>query len=190
VDRSIGLLLDAVPNNTLLIVTSDNGFLLGEHPWRGKNVPYNESIRVPLVLRCVRCPLVEPGTEDLRIALNIDLAGTILDALAFHRTPSLRSTWPPAEPLAPVGRSLLRDRWTRTAFVLEHLGTPGGIPSYCGVRTADHLFVHYADGFEEVYDERRDPWEMDNIAADQLAPTDTLRAQAVALCDPVPPGFA
>ena len=189
VDRSIGLLLDAVPDNTLVILTSDNGFLLGEHRWRGKNVPYNESIRVPLVLRCVRCRLVEPASEDPRFALNIDFAATILDAAGLPRDTPTAIDVTTREPVAPAGRSLLRDRWVRTAFVLEHVGRLDKVPSFCGVRSADHLFVHYADGFEEVYDEQADPWEMDNIAGEEAAPTDALRAQAVALCDPVPPGF-
>jgi arylsulfatase A-like enzyme len=189
VDRSIRMLMKAVPDNTLVILTSDNGFLLGEHRWWGKSVPYNEALRVPLVLRCVRCSLIEPATKDRRVALNIDLAATILDAAGLPRDTPTAIRAATGERIAPEGKSLLRHGWDREGFVVEHLGDGGKAPSLCGIRTSDYLFVHYADGFEEVYDERVDPWEMENIAGTAEVPTDDLRARAIVLCDPVPPGF-
>ena len=78
----------------------------------------------------------------------------------------------------------------REYVLLEHvMGPRGGVPSYCGVRSKRYLFVHYADGFEEAYDYTSDPWELDNIARNRPALTQTLRDEAMALCDPTPPGF-
>jgi arylsulfatase A-like enzyme len=190
VDRSIGMILDSVPDNTLVVLTSDNGYLWGEHRWWGKIVPYNESLRVPLVATCIGCSLLDPGAQDDRLVSNIDLAVTLLDAAGLPRDTPTAIRVGTDDPIPPGGRSLLRPGWTRDALVLEHWSSDGTVPSYCGIRTPEHLFVHYQDGFEEVYDEVADPWETSNIAGETGALADVLREQAVALCDPVPPGFA
>ena len=63
-------------DDTVFLYTSDNGLSWGEHRWTKKEVPYEESIRVPLVIRFDG--RAEPHVED-RMALNIDLAPTIAD---------------------------------------------------------------------------------------------------------------
>ena len=85
VDRAVGRILDALEvtgrlDNTLVILTSDNGLLHGEHRWTKKEAPYEEAIRVPLVLRWDAAGW-EAGAEWPGVfALNIDLAPTIADA--------------------------------------------------------------------------------------------------------------
>src|SRR5205823_2983710 len=66
-------------SNTLIAFTSDNGFMWGEHRWVGKNAPYEESIRVPMV---VRFDAQEPavGVSDPHLVGNVDLAPTFAAA--------------------------------------------------------------------------------------------------------------
>jgi arylsulfatase A-like enzyme len=68
-------------DNTLLIFTSDNGFMLGEHRLLTKNVPYKQSIGVPLLMRGPGVPRHKTRNES---ALMIDLAPTIADVARAH----------------------------------------------------------------------------------------------------------
>ena len=183
-DRAVGAILDALARtgrrrDSVVIVMSDNGFMWGEHRLKGKNAPYDTSSRIPLALR-----YDAKGWRGVRagVVANIDLAPTIA-RLARVGHPATDGV-----SLVPMLRAGSR---VRDALLLEHVSGPGGgIPSFCGVRTRHHLFVHYADGFEELYDYRVDPWELDNIARVDPGFTGSFRRRTRALCDPVPPGFA
>ena len=129
--------------------TSDNGFMTGEHRLAaGKIVPYEPSIRVPLL---IRGPGFPAGTVRTRPVWNGDLAPTILDAAGA------RAPW------APDGRSLLRPL-PRRDILLEG-PTRRGVLRYVGLRTARHVYVEHADGQLELYDLVRDPYQLDNLAA-------------------------
>jgi len=162
----------------MIVFMSDNGLLWGEHRWQSKMVPYEESVRVPMVVRYD--PLTAVTRRDDHPVVNIDLAPTFA-ALAG-------TTAPGAE-----GRSLLPllldpgARW-RSDFLLEHWG--GLVPGYCGVHTDRWVYVKYATGEEELYDLWTDPNQLVNVAADPahrplLA---ALRARLIRLCRPPPPG--
>src|SRR5205823_14480356 len=80
-DRSIGSIVRALGrsgrlSDTIVAFTSDNGFLWGEHRLMSKVWPYEESIRVPLV---IRVPWLHRARTDHHLALNIDLAPTFAD---------------------------------------------------------------------------------------------------------------
>jgi arylsulfatase A-like enzyme len=186
VDEAVASLMDALSDegrleNTFIVFASDNGILHGEHRWRGKVVPYEESIHVPLIVRFD--PLVEEAREDAHFALNVDLAPTIAE---LARVPS-----PGVE-----GRSLLpllggsNTSW-RSDFLIEHLSDEDTVPSYCAVRNQRHLYVVYVTGEEELYDLLLDPYQMTNVATDPLMETtlQQLRIRAKELCSPPPPGF-
>jgi arylsulfatase A-like enzyme len=182
-DRAVGTIMTALVEtgrlrDTLFVLTSDNGLQWGEHRLKGKSVPYDASTHVPLLMRYDRAGWV--GARGGVVA-NIDLAPTIADLAGIaHPRVEGRSLLP----------SLRRDEPVRRFLLLEHSrGYEGEVPSYCGVRSVRYLFVRYADGFEEMYDYRIDPWELDNIAADRPDLARKLRARTRALCDPVPPGF-
>jgi arylsulfatase A-like enzyme len=162
-DRSVGRIVHAlkqrhVLNRTVILYTSDNGFLWGEHRLGGKLWPYEESTHVPLI---VRTPWTRTRSVDRRPVLNIDLASTIAQLAGVR----------PGIP--QDGRSfvpLLRGRtvpW-RKAYLIEYLGRNmlrlGGPPRYVAVHTARYLYVEYRRGWRELYDLRRDPWELDNVA--------------------------
>ena len=163
-----------------MIFTSDNGLLWGEHRWVKKEVPYEEAIRVPLVIRADRIASAA-GRADPHLVSNIDLAPTIAAAAGLPL--------PDAD-----GRSLLPllegrpDGW-RHALLIEHLRGTNPIPTYCAVRTSRYLYASYDSGEEELYDLAQDPYELENLAGS--APVEQARLDGVLerLCDPVPPGF-
>jgi arylsulfatase A-like enzyme len=133
VDRNIHELLSHLPSNTLIVFMSDNGFLWGEHRYAGKVVPYEESIRIPLVIRWAGS--IPEGTTDPRLALNVDLAPAFLEAAGLDPT-TPTGIDPSGDVRAPEGESL----WSsvmRDDFVVEHADGHSGVPAYCGVRTAE-----------------------------------------------------
>jgi arylsulfatase A-like enzyme len=164
-DRSVATIVSALKrrgelNNTVIVYTSDNGFLWGEHRLGGKLWPYEESTHVPLV---VRTPWrAANGTVDREPVLNIDLASTI--AALAGVTPARPQDGYSFVPFLH-GR---RVPWRR-AYLVEYLGRNqlrfGGPPPYVAVHTSRYLYVEYRRGWRELYDLRRDPWELHNVAA-------------------------
>lgn len=162
-DRAIGRLVTVLERSgeldrTVLVFTSDNGFLWGEHGLVSKVWPYEESIRVPLMIRAPW--ITEPRTDD-HLVLNVDLASTLAELGG-------------SEPGLPQdGRSLMPllqgepTRWRRD-FVVEWLGrdltTTIGPPPYSALRSKRFMYVEYTNGWEELYDLVRDPLQLDNIA--------------------------
>ena len=169
--------------NTIVVFTSDNGLGWGEHRWFWKQAPYEESIRVPLVMRYDRLGLGQ--REERRLAANVDLAPTLAE-LAGVPTP-------PTE-----GRSLVplltgsSAPW-RTELLLEHLrGRPSpNVPSYCALRGENRIYVQYGTGEEELYDLAADPYEQANKARDPSMRSTIVdyRRRVRAACRPGPPGF-
>jgi N-acetylglucosamine-6-sulfatase len=176
VDRMIGHLQGVlqhlgVADNTYLVFSSDNGFHLGEHRLRpGKQTAFDTDTRVPLV---VTGPGVPVGRSVAAVTASIDLAPT------FEQIARARPKY------ATDGISML-DLWHGHpaptswpgAVLVEHRGRPflpgdpdvqpnlaGNPPSYEAIRTADALYVEYADGSAEYYDLRTDPDELHDIAA-------------------------
>jgi arylsulfatase A-like enzyme len=188
VDRAVGRIIDALRaagrlHNTLLAFTSDNGLGWGEHRWTNKQHAYEESVRVPLVMR------YGPGTPDAgsvaNIALNIDLASTIAAAAG--------TSAPGAE-----GRSLLpivkgRPGPSRSAFLIEHLQLwPGAPPpTFCAVHTHRYVYVVHVTGEKELYDLESDPYELQNRAGDPAMASVEARVASRLhdLCHPPPPGM-
>jgi N-acetylglucosamine-6-sulfatase len=169
--------------NTLIVFTSDNWMLWGEHRWWTKLVPYEESIHVPFIVRfdaMIRSPRV-----DDRLVLNIDLAPT------FAELSSVASDDADGRSLVP----LFEDEGTpwRVDFLLEHLQkAPRTVPTYCGVHSDRYVYVRYRTGEEELYDLDRDPAQLENgINNDRYAETlNAMRQRLRALCDPRPPGYS
>ncbi|MBT3931678.1 MAG: sulfatase-like hydrolase/transferase [Rhodospirillaceae bacterium] len=157
-DDAIGRILSAVDlDNTLVIFLSDNGFFLGEHGLPGKWLAFEESIRIPLI---VKAPGVTGVSNEL--ALNIDVAPTIYGALGLrHRRD---------------GHDLLRNR--RDHFFYEYaLATFGA----AGIRTRDKKFVIMPEHeFEMAFDLKADPFEQNNLAQENPDWVALLREKVVA----------
>ena len=172
IDRQIGRLLDTLDeldyaDNTIVIVTSDNGILTGEHGLTGIWLMYEQSIRLPLIMYDPRRAVSAQTVSE--IALNIDFAPTLLD-LAGVPTPAEMQ-----------GRSLVSlldghsENW-REEFYYEHYFRPGSlssdegnIPRSEGVHTLDWKYVRYFDQqpvYEQLFDLRSDLREVQNLAHD------------------------
>jgi N-acetylglucosamine-6-sulfatase len=190
VDDAVSTIVDALADtgrleNTMIVFTSDNGFLWGEHRWgttgpHNKQVPYEESIKVPYVVRYD--PLTSTPRTDASLVMNIDLAPTFT-ALAGVPAPGAE------------GRSLLPILTTpgsawRTDVLIEHHLTD--VPSYCAVRSTSALYVRYGNGEEEFYPLAIDPYELQNRIGDPAYATTitAMRARARELCSPPPPGYS
>jgi arylsulfatase A-like enzyme len=157
--------------NTVVIFTSDNGFMMGEHRLSQKLVAYNESIRVPLL---IRTPYNSTPQTISRIVLNNDLAPTIAD---YARAPKLVSI--DGRSLVPLLQNPNLAVW-RTAFLVEHwndLASFGGLtlpPDYAALRTSGlspRILVRYptvTTGIRgELYDLMADPFEQYNLFFDR-----------------------
>ena len=156
--------------NTFIFFTSDNGFLLGPHRFpHGKEAAYEESIRVPLV---VRGPGVPAGQIRDQIVANIDFAPSFGELARTHLPDSVdgRSFAPllTASPPADWRPDLLLEHWQNLSDPDNPRFVKGGIPTFYGLRTADQLtYVEYVTGETEFYDMRNDPYQLNNLG-DQL----------------------
>jgi N-acetylglucosamine-6-sulfatase len=182
VDRQVGAIVNALKqrralDNTVLVFMSDNGFLWGEHRLGGKLWPYEESIRVPLV---IRAPWIRSARVDRHLVLNIDLASTL--AQLAHARPGLRQDGRSLVPLLRGASPPWRDE-----FVEEYLGESAlddaGPPPFRALRTKHWLYVEYWNGWRELYDLDHDPYELSNEAHNPTfaAVRQRLRARLYAL---------
>jgi arylsulfatase A-like enzyme len=180
-DEAVGKVLTALRDTgrlgeTLIVFTSDNGYLLGEHRRVGKSVPYEESVHVPLVVR------YDPATDltaatDERPVMNIDLAPTAAELAEVTLT-------------APDGRSLVPalsgdPGGARSFVMIEQIPHRSfDVEPYCAIRTRRHLYVRYRRWGTELYDLRRDPFQLRNLAASRRARgvERTLAAKADRAC--------
>jgi len=145
--------------NTIIVFMGDNGFFLGEHGMEGKWYGYEESIRVPLVIYDPRLPAREQGQKIKNIALNVDIAPTILSmagAPVPERMQGLN--------LMDVVSGKIKDR---TDFFYEHrfMKSPQ-IPQEEGVVSTNYKYMLYIEhGYEELFDLKKDPHETTNLAS-------------------------
>jgi len=165
VDVVIGRMLDILKvlnfaHNTVIIFTGDNGFYLGEHGLAGKWFMHEESIRVPLIVYDPRLPASLRGQRRNEMALNIDIAPTILNLAGLEIPDHMQG-----ESLLPLIKGHTPD-W-RKEFFYEHLFEHQGIAKSEGVRTEKWKYIRYVDQkpiYEELYDLENDPHEERNLA--------------------------
>jgi N-acetylglucosamine-6-sulfatase len=160
VDEGVAQIVEALRrtgelDNTLIVYMSDNGFMHGEHRALAEKVlPYEESIRIPLVMRG---PGVPRARLDHRLVGNVDVASTILDA-----TDTLPGR-------VQDGRSLLElladpgAEWGRDVLI-ENGNGANGVPAYRGIRTYRYLYIeHRTTGEYELYDLQEDPYQLQSV---------------------------
>ncbi len=164
VDDLVGGVVEALKDegefgNTYLVYSSDNGYLLGAHRLPAKIEPYEESIRVPLI---VSGPGVAQGVTRSELAATNDVAPTIMHLAGLDPKPFFdgRSLMPLLDRDPKTG-----EHW-RTALGIEWLGPLDNARRYYGVRTAsgEKYVYHTTNGEEEYYDLRDDPYELENEA--------------------------
>ena len=149
-------------DDTVIVFCSDNGYFLGERGFADKWYLYEPSVRVPLLVADPRLPELRKGSTCDLMALNVDLAPTLL-ALAGVVPPPLyqgHSLVPLLHGRAPVG-------W-RTEFFYEHLLDGPKIPKSEGLRTERFTYLRWFEQqplVEELYDHQADFDEVDNLVA-------------------------
>jgi N-acetylglucosamine-6-sulfatase len=162
-DREIGRLLErmdhlGMADDTIVIFASDNGFFWGEHQRGGTGRwPYEESIRIPFI---VRAPgIVEnPGRRADQMILNIDLAPSLLEMAGLPIPNNMDG-----KSFVPVLKS--RSSPGRTAWLYEYFGDfPFRIPVTHAVRTEEYVYIEF-EGRKgrELYDIRDDPRQLHNM---------------------------
>jgi len=161
--------------NTYIVLGSDNGFILGPHRFtHGKEAPYEESIRVPLL---VRGPGVPAGQRRDGLVQNVDYAPTFVE-WARASSPELDG-----RSLAELATGSTSD-W-RHDVLLEHWKSrkgAGAIPDFLGLRTDDYAYVEYVTGEVELYDIHADPYEhVNQFYANPTALLQQLSARVAAL---------
>jgi arylsulfatase A-like enzyme len=161
-------------DNTYVIYSSDNGFHMGQHRLiAGKDTPYEEDIRVPMVMRG---PGVPAGLRIEAIVGNIDLAPTIAE-IAGVETPDFvdgRSFLPLLEnPDRPWREAYLIERRRLEEQLVRQSKYNGLSPAeleqtavFNGIRTSDMMYVEYGSGERELYDLLADPFQIDNTVGD------------------------
>lgn len=166
VDESVSRVLDYLKEtgqdkNTLVMYMGDNGFSFGEHGLIDKRHAYEESMRVPMIVRCPA--IIKGGTATEALVQNIDVAPTLLAYAGV------------AVPEHMHGRSFLnvlqgsaqqhRDRIFYEYYWEYHYPQT---PTMFAVRRGNFKYIHYYGLWtqNELYDLEKDPYEMNNLIAD------------------------
>lgn len=168
IDRNVGRVLDYLDkqhlrDNTVVIYTSDQGFFLGDHGWYDKRFMYEESLRMPFVIRWPG--VVKPGTRSARFALNVDFAPTFLEMSGLPQSGDLQG-----RSLVPILRAENPADWRKSMYYrFYHTGHMHKVQPHWGVRTAQHKLIYFNRINQwELYDLEKDPREMKNVYTDPL----------------------
>ena len=163
IDRSVGQILDelkaaSLDDNTIVIYSSDQGFFLGEHGWYDKRFAYEESARMPFLLRWPG--KVAAGSRIAALTQNTDFLPTFLDLAGLPVPETVDGL--SLVPLLTGEKKIVRDA-TYTHFY-EDTGEHHSA-AYVAIRTQTHKLIRYYDrGFTEMYDLTKDPHEMRSVA--------------------------
>lgn len=163
VDDNVGRLLDyldkeGLADNTIVIYTSDQGFFLGDHGLYDKRFMYEESIKMPFILRWKN--VVKPARVEKSIILNIDFAPTFMEIAGLKIPSDIQG-----RSFLPLLKGKKPEDW-RTSFYYRYYHDPGdhNTAAHYGVRTMTHKLIYYwkLDQWE-CFDLENDPYELKNI---------------------------
>jgi N-acetylglucosamine-6-sulfatase len=144
-------------DNTYVIYTSDNGMFAGEHGlFDTKNLPFEEAIRVPFMIRGPGIP--RNATRD-QFVLNIDIAPTIADLAGVQLGHEVDGR--SMRPLFGGAAS-----WRR-AFLVENFNTYGAGGSVYGVRDKSTAYFRWLPGGRDLFDLTADPYQMHDLSSSQ-----------------------
>jgi arylsulfatase A-like enzyme len=166
VDDNVGRLLDyldrtKLAENTLVIYTSDQGFFLGEHGWFDKRFMYEESLRMPLV---VRYPgHVPAGATCDRMVLNLDFAPTLLELAGVKAPLDMQG-----RSMAPLLAGQTPADWRTTMYYrFYHYPQHHRVQPHYGVRSERYKLIYFDKlGAWELFDLAQDPREMRSVYDD------------------------
>lgn len=175
VDDAIGQVisyLDQSPlaENTIIVVTSDHGYHIGEKEWLFKASPWEESCRVPLLIRVPG--MTKPGIEVENIPVSlIDLYPTLVDlcGLPLDNRMNKKGAFLDGYSLRPLieNPDLQLSDWHGPEAALTLVHNPRGGPRpeghHFSIRTRDYRYIRYSNGKEELYNHSADPDEWHNV---------------------------
>ncbi len=163
-DENIGRVLDylkvnGLEKNTLIVYTSDQGFYLGEHGWFDKRFMYEESLRMPLLIKYPAA--IKPNSVSDKLVQNLDFAPTFLDMAGVEIPSSMQG-----KSLKPLLENNSIDKW-RDAIYYHYYEYPGWhmVKRHYGVRTKRYKLIHFYYDVDvwELYDLEKDPNELNNV---------------------------
>lgn len=179
IDDNVGRVLDyldeaGLAEDTLVIYTSDQGFFLGDHGWYDKRFMYEESLRMPFVVRYPR--EIEAGTASEDMLLNVDFAQTFLDYAGVDGDDRMQGSSARGVMAGDTPDGWRTSMYYRYWMHLAH----HHVYAHYGVRTLRHkLIYYYADGMGtpgsgeetmepewELFDLERDPLELHSVYDD------------------------
>lgn len=170
VDDNVGRMLDyldeaGLADNTVVIYSSDQGFYLGDHGWFDKRFMYEESYRMPFL---VRWPgVIKPGSRSRALTSNLDFAETFLDIAGVEIPSDMQGV-----SLTPLFDGSVPDDWRQSLYYhyyefYENRRSAHMVRRHCGVRTSRHKLIHFYNlGEWELYDLEKDPREMTSVYDD------------------------
>lgn len=180
VDENVGRLLDYLEEaelveDTIVVYTSDQGFFLGDHGWYDKRFMYEESLRMPFIVRYPR--EIAPGSVTEAMALNVDFAETFLDYAGIPIPDDMQGS-----SLRPLFQGKTPEGWRTSMYYRywEHMSHPHEVYAHYGIRTERYKLIYYyseALGTPgsidapktpewELFDLEKDPSEMHNVYHD------------------------
>ncbi len=169
IDDNVGRLLDyldeaGLAENTIVIYTSDQGFFLGDHGWYDKRFMYEESLRMPFIIRYPR--EIAPGTVATDMILNVDFPVTFLDYAGVPAPEAMQGT-----SFRPLLNGVTPEAWQTSMYYRYwmHLAHHNVYAHY-GVRTLRYkLIYYYADALGQpgaIDDPRPPEWELFDLESD------------------------
>jgi len=149
--------------NTLVIFTTDNGYFHGEHGLADKWYPFDESVRVPLIVLDPRMPGDRRGGTNDDFTLNVDLAPTILNAAKIAAPPGMQG-----RDISPLYLAAVKQPW-RTEFFYEHavIKSKDFIPASEALIRRELRYFYWPDfKHEQLFDRMADAFEENDLAGD------------------------
>ena len=169
VDESLGHVLKTLEDmgeldNTVIIYSSDNGYFMGEHGYWDKRIAYDNSMRIPMLIRYPK--KIKAGTVIDNIGLNIDLAPTILELAGVEKPNYMQGS----SMLKLFNKESENVNW-RTSFMFEYYvddAYPYAGPNMLAIRSEKFKLVDafLPNDIDELYDLEKDPGEMINLIND------------------------
>lgn len=164
-DHNLGRLMDAIDElglreNTLVVFTSDNGYFMGEHDLGDKRYAYEESLRIPLLVRYPKWTTAATIADQM--VLNIDFAPTVLDLAGIPTASSMQGkSWKPLLTQSDP-------KWRRQFYYEYHTDRQfPAVPRVQALRTETAKYIVYPEhDWVELYDLNKDPLETRNLAKD------------------------
>ena len=166
IDRAVGSVLDyleenGLSENTLVVYTSDQGFYLGEHGWFDKRWMYEESFKMPFVIKNPKT--IKPGTTSDAMVMNVDFAPTLLDMAGLEIPSEMQG-----KSFKGVFGGELKNERKSVYYHYYEWPIWHKVQPHYGVRTDRYKLMHFYYSMDEweLYDLEADPNEINNIYAE------------------------